>query len=144
MESSKRRSTGCMEMRETMIRDMTLGQYYPVDSFIHKLDPRTKLFGTMVYIISLFLADGIVGYLISAVFLAIVIRVSKVPFKFIVIGYRHDGSKFFFGKSGRMNSFQRAASAIVCLSVHGMYRLKLLASEPPPTMERPLYPLRFY
>ena len=71
-----------------MIRDMTLGQYYPVDSFIHKLDPRTKLFGTMVYIISLFLADGIVGYLISAVFLAIVIRVSKVPFKFIVKGIK--------------------------------------------------------
>ena len=68
------------------IRDR--GQYYPVDSFIHKLDPRTKLFGTMVYIISLFLADGIVGYLISAVFLAIVIRVSKVPFKFIVKGIK--------------------------------------------------------
>ena len=71
-----------------MIRDMTLGQYYPVDSFIHKLDPRTKLFGTMVYIISLFLADGIVGYLVSAVFLAVVIRVSKVPFKFIVKGIK--------------------------------------------------------
>ena len=45
-----------------MLRDITLGQYYPVDSVLHRLDPRTKLFGTLVYIISLFVADGIVGY----------------------------------------------------------------------------------
>ena len=37
-----------------MLRDITLGQYYPVDSVLHRLDPRTKLFGTLVYIISLF------------------------------------------------------------------------------------------
>ena len=42
-----------------MIRDITLGQYYPVDSVLHRMDPRTKLFGTMVFIISLFLADSI-------------------------------------------------------------------------------------
>ena len=42
-----------------MIRDITLGQYYPVDSVIHRMDPRTKLFGTMVFIISLFLSDNI-------------------------------------------------------------------------------------
>ena len=39
-----------------MFREITLGQYYPVDSRIHRLDPRTKLFGTMIFIISLFLA----------------------------------------------------------------------------------------
>ena len=44
-----------------MIRDITLGQYYPVDSVIHRMDPRTKLFGTMVFIISLFLSDNIVA-----------------------------------------------------------------------------------
>lgn len=37
-----------------MLRDITLGQYYPADSVIHKLDPRVKLFSTMIYIISLF------------------------------------------------------------------------------------------
>ena len=42
-----------------MIRDITIGQYYPVDSPIHRLDPRTKLFGTMIYIISLFFADNL-------------------------------------------------------------------------------------
>ena len=71
-----------------MIRDITLGQYYPVDSVVHRLDPRTKLFGTMVYIISLFLADSIWGYLVTALFLVIVIRASKVPFKFIVRGLK--------------------------------------------------------
>ena len=42
-----------------MIRDITIGQYYPADSVIHRLDPRTKLFGTMIFLISLFLADSI-------------------------------------------------------------------------------------
>ena len=42
-----------------MIRDITLGQYYPVDSLVHRLDPRTKLFGTLVFIVSLFCADNI-------------------------------------------------------------------------------------
>lgn len=71
-----------------MIRDITLGQYYPVDSVVHRLDPRTKLFGTMVYIVSLFLADSLWGYLITALFLAVVTRLSKVPFKFIVRGLK--------------------------------------------------------
>ena len=39
-----------------MLREITLGQYYPVDSAVHRLDPRTKLFGTMVFIISLFIS----------------------------------------------------------------------------------------
>ena len=42
-----------------MLREITLGQYYPVDSAVHRLDPRTKLFGTMVFIISLFMADSL-------------------------------------------------------------------------------------
>ena len=37
-----------------MLRDITLGQYYPADSVVHKLDPRVKLFATMIYIIALF------------------------------------------------------------------------------------------
>ena len=42
-----------------MIRDITLGQYYPVDSVLHRMDPRTKLFGTLVFIVSLFFANSI-------------------------------------------------------------------------------------
>lgn len=71
-----------------MIRDITLGQYYPVDSMIHRLDPRTKLFGTMVFIVSLFMADSLWGYLAATAALAAVIRCSNVPFKFMVKGLK--------------------------------------------------------
>lgn len=71
-----------------MLRDITLGQYYPVDSPVHRLDPRTKLFGTMVFIISLFIADSFWAYLLATAVLAAVIRASKVPFKFMVRGLK--------------------------------------------------------
>ncbi|MEW4412692.1 energy-coupling factor transporter transmembrane component T [Clostridium sp. AN503] len=71
-----------------MIRDITLGQYYPVDSLLHRMDPRTKLFGTLVFIISLFIANSIPAYIAAVVFLAGAIRLSKVPFKFIVRGLK--------------------------------------------------------
>lgn len=47
-----------------MLRDITLGQYYPADSVVHKLDPRVKLFATMIYIIALFTFQGILGFAI--------------------------------------------------------------------------------
>lgn len=71
-----------------MIRDITLGQYYPVDSVLHRMDPRTKLFGTMVFIISLFLADSIWAYVAATLFLVMAIRISKVPFQFMVRGLK--------------------------------------------------------
>ena len=71
-----------------MIRDITIGQYYPVDSKLHRLDPRVKIMCTLLYLISLFLFQNIFGYLVATVFLIIVIRMSKVPFKFIVKGLR--------------------------------------------------------
>ena len=71
-----------------MLRDITLGQYYQTESVIHKLDPRVKLGGTLLYIISLFLFGSYLGYVIAAAFLAIVIRLSHVPFKFMVKGMR--------------------------------------------------------
>lgn len=71
-----------------MIRDITLGQFYPVDSVIHRMDPRTKLFGTMAFIISLFLADHIGAYVVATGFLALAVRLSKVPFSFIIRGLK--------------------------------------------------------
>lgn len=71
-----------------MLREITIGQYYPVDSLIHRLDPRTKLFGTMVFIISLFTAKNIWGYLLATVFLAAAIHLTKVPFRFMVRGLK--------------------------------------------------------
>lgn len=71
-----------------MLKDITLGQYYQTQSVIHRLDPRVKLVGTMVYIISLFLFNQFTGYLIAALFLAMVIKLSKVPFKYMVRGMK--------------------------------------------------------
>ena len=71
-----------------MIRDITIGQYYEADSPVHVLDPRTKILGTMLYIVCIFLAKNIWGLLAAALGIAIVIRLSKVPFRFIVRGLK--------------------------------------------------------
>ena len=71
-----------------MIRDITLGQYYPADSILHKLDPRVKLVATITFVVALFLINNWIGYLVATVFLVSVIRLSKVPFRFIVRGLK--------------------------------------------------------
>lgn len=71
-----------------MIRDITIGQYYPSNSKLHRLDPRVKIVCTLLYLISLFLFNNIWGYLVATTFLVFVIRTSKVPFKFIVRGLK--------------------------------------------------------
>ena len=70
-----------------MIRDITIGQYYPADSVIHRLDPRVKFIGTILYIISLFLIRN-KGYIVAALFLAAIILLSKVPFRFMIRGLK--------------------------------------------------------
>ena len=71
-----------------MIRDITIGQYYPANSKVHRLDPRVKIVCTLLYLVSLFLFNEIFVYLIATAFLAAVIKISKVPFKFIVKGLK--------------------------------------------------------
>lgn len=71
-----------------MLRDITLGQYYQTESIIHRMDPRVKLGGTLLYIISLFLFRNFIGYLIAALFLGLVIKLSRVPFRFMVKGMK--------------------------------------------------------
>ena len=71
-----------------MLRDITIGQYYQTESVIHKLDPRVKLGGTLLYIVSLFLFENVWGYLIAGIFLAIVIKLSKVPLSFMLRGMK--------------------------------------------------------
>ena len=71
-----------------MIRDITIGQYYPANSKLHRLDPRVKIMCTLLYLISLFLFNNFYGYIVATVFLVAVIRMSKVPFKFIVKGLK--------------------------------------------------------
>ena len=71
-----------------MLRDITLGQYYQADSVIHRLDPRVKLGATILFIISLFAFHGVGGYVTAALFLALVIRLSGVPFRFMIKGMK--------------------------------------------------------
>lgn len=71
-----------------MIRDITIGQYYQTDSVIHKLDPRVKLAGTVIFLISLFLGRSVPLYLLAGVALAAVIKISRVPFGFMVKGLK--------------------------------------------------------
>jgi energy-coupling factor transport system permease protein len=71
-----------------MIRDITIGQYYPEYSIIHKLDPRLKIAVCICYIVSLFLVQDFYGYIIVAAAIAGVIAASRVPPRFILRGLR--------------------------------------------------------
>lgn len=71
-----------------MIRDITLGQYYPARSVLHRLDPRTKFVGTLLFVISLFVYHTFLGYGVATVFLAAMIALSKVPPSFMFRGLK--------------------------------------------------------
>ena len=71
-----------------MIRDITIGQYYEKETCVHALDPRTKIIATFVYILSMFFYHRLLGCVVSAVFLGVVIKSSKVPFRHIFRGVK--------------------------------------------------------
>ncbi len=71
-----------------MLKDITLGQFFPGTSFIHRLDPRTKLIMLVVYIVALFLAVSWFSYGVMLLFLVLCIGVSKIPLKNIVRGLK--------------------------------------------------------
>lgn len=71
-----------------MIRDITLGQYYPADSPLHRMDARVKILLTFAYIVMLFLVKGIPTMLLVAFLIFLLIKMSKVPFKFIFRGLK--------------------------------------------------------
>ena len=71
-----------------MLKDITLGQYFPGDSVVHKLDPRTKLLMVILYIVALFLANGFVGYGVMIAVTAAFIKLSKVPPKAMFRGLK--------------------------------------------------------
>ena len=104
-----------------MIRDITIGQYYPADSRIHKLDPRVKIVCTLLYLISLFTFKSILGYVLATVFLFGCIKLAKVPFKFIVRGLKPIiilllitvGFNLFLTPGGKTNWNQSAVKSIL-------------------------------
>jgi len=71
-----------------MIRDITLGQYYPGNSVIHKLDPRVKILAALLYIVALFVVNKFSGFIVAIVFLEAVIIISKVPRRYIWRGLK--------------------------------------------------------
>ena len=71
-----------------MLRDITIGQYYPADSVIHKLDPWVKLFATLLFIISLFSFRNVWGFLVATIFMFSFIHFSKVPLGYMVKGFK--------------------------------------------------------
>lgn len=71
-----------------MLKDITIGQHFPGDSFVHRLDPRVKILLTLLYIINLFIIKNFYGYAVIIGFTFIVIFISKVPLKFIIKGLK--------------------------------------------------------
>jgi len=67
---------------------ITIGQYYHADSFIHKLDARMKLLCTIIFITVLFFVGNFLGYALAAIYLAVIIKVSKVPPRYLFRGLR--------------------------------------------------------
>ena len=71
-----------------MLKDITLGQYFPGDTVAHRLDPRTKILLVVLYIVALFCADSLLAYGILALVLAVCVRVSRVGLKALVRGLK--------------------------------------------------------
>jgi len=71
-----------------MIKDITIGQYIPGDSFVHKLDPRVKILISLVYIINLFIVNNFSGYIFIVIFTFLSIYISKVQLRYIYKGIK--------------------------------------------------------
>ncbi|MBQ4145290.1 MAG: energy-coupling factor transporter transmembrane protein EcfT [Clostridia bacterium] len=71
-----------------MLKDITLGQYFPGDTAVHRLDPRTKILLVLVYIVLTFSIGNFAGYILFGLFTAGVILISKVPVKFVLKGIK--------------------------------------------------------
>jgi energy-coupling factor transport system permease protein len=71
-----------------MLKDITIGQYYPTASVVHRLDPRLKIFLTMGYIIAVFLLSHFISFLFIAFFTILIAKFSKIPIKFLLKGLK--------------------------------------------------------
>lgn len=71
-----------------MIKDITIGQYVPGDSFIHRLDPRVKIMLSFIFIINLFVINNFKGYIFVAAFILVTVLVSKLSFRYLYKGLK--------------------------------------------------------
>ena len=70
------------------MRDITIGQYYPANSMIHSLDPRSKLMAVLLYIVALFLVKNPLWYIVFLIITVAEFRLAKVPFRFFLKGLK--------------------------------------------------------
>ena len=109
-----------------MLKDVTLGQFFPGKSFVHRLDPRTKLVLLVVYIVALFTASNWISYGVVFVFLSLSIAISRIPLKSIVSGMKP--LVFILAFTGILNIFFTVGETvlvsfwIVTVSVEGIVR----------------------
>ena len=109
-----------------MLKDVTLGQFFPGDSFVHKLDPRTKLVFLIVYIVALFTASNWISYGLILAFLVLTISISRIPLKSIVSGMKP--LVFILVFTGVLNIFFTAGETVLVsfwiftVSVEGIVR----------------------
>ncbi len=71
-----------------MLGNITMGQYYPTDSVVHRLDPRVKILLTVAFIVGIFLVHSLWGYALALAFVYLMARLSRVPFKMLMRGLR--------------------------------------------------------
>ena len=71
-----------------MLRDITIGQYYPADSFVHKLDPRFKILAVLAYIIAAFFVKTYIGLFVLLAFLTVAVAASRIPLKVLLRGLK--------------------------------------------------------
>lgn len=71
-----------------MLKDITIGQYIPGDTFVHKLDPRTKILLTIAFIVSLFIVDNFYGYVLVVAFLALTVYIAKIQPRYLYKGLK--------------------------------------------------------
>ena len=71
-----------------MLKDITLGQYFPIESPLHRMDPRTKILALILLIVSIFIANEPIGYTLTVLFTLFVVMLSKVPLSMYVRGLK--------------------------------------------------------
>lgn len=109
-----------------MLKDITLGQYFPGNSIVHRLDPRTKLILLIVYIVALFTANNWVSYGVMFAFLAITVGISKISVKVIVHGMKPLVMILIF--TGILNLFFTAGETVlvqfwkITITLEGVFR----------------------
>ena len=71
-----------------MLKNITLGQFFPGESIIHRMDPRTKLILVFAFVVGIFLVKSFLGYLMVGIYILSIIAISKIPLKFMLRGLK--------------------------------------------------------